>query len=121
MGEARRRTRYAQARRAGSLLFVSGQVARDPAGKIVASGDFAQQAEQVIDKLREVLVAEGGSLGDIVKLTGIISHPSFRDAYVKVLDSAFSGEWPAHTLLVGAQADPEELLEIEAIAVLTRE
>lgn len=109
--------RYAPARRAGGLIFLSGQVGRDATGRIVGEGDFTKQAEQVIDNLRRVLAGEGGSLEDIIKLTGCISHPGYRDEYVKVLDSAFPEGWPAHTLLVVAQADPEELLEIEAIAV----
>lgn len=110
--------KYAAAKRVGGLLFVSGQVSRDDAGHIVGIGDVNLQVSQALRNLDRVLATEGASLLDIVKLTGFIAHPSYRDAYTEVLDQAFPQGWPAHTLLTMSPPDPEELIELEAVALV---
>ena len=113
--------RYAAAKRAGGLLFVSGQVSRDDIGRIVGAGDFNAQMKQALRNLDRVLATEGASLPDIVKLTGYIADSSYRDAYIAVLDQAFPLGWPAHTLLTMSPPDPEELVELEAVALVPGE
>lgn len=107
--------RYAQARRAGDLLFISGQVGRDDSGALVAD-EFERQAEQVFVNLTAVLASHGAALADVIKVTGMLAHPEDRDRYSAVMDGHYPAGWPAHTLLIVSPVDPGELLEIEAVA-----
>ena len=61
---------YSQAVRAGDVVFLSGQIALDPAsGELVAKDDVAQQTERVMDNLAAVLVAAGSGFDRVVKST----------------------------------------------------
>src|SRR6266700_1079069 len=51
-----------------SLIFLSGQLARDAEGNLVGPGDMAEQTRQCIRNMRTVLEAAGGSLEDIVSV-----------------------------------------------------
>jgi 2-iminobutanoate/2-iminopropanoate deaminase len=60
---------YSPAIRAGNLLFVSGQVALDPATGQFVDGDIAVQTEQVMRSLSALLAAAGASFGAVVRST----------------------------------------------------
>ena len=45
-----------------SLIFLSGQLARDAEGNLVGAGDMAEQTRQCIRNMRTVLEAAGGTL-----------------------------------------------------------
>ena len=51
-----------------SLIFLSGQLARDADGNLVGAGDMAEQTRQCIRNMRTVLEAAGGTLEDIVSI-----------------------------------------------------
>src|SRR5215813_14416416 len=51
-----------------SLIFLSGQLARDADGNLVGPGDMAEQTRQCIRNMRTVLEAAGGTLADIVSI-----------------------------------------------------
>ena len=53
---------YSQAIRANGLVFVSGQVAIDPATQQVIEGDVAAQTERVMKNLAAILKAAGSGL-----------------------------------------------------------
>lgn len=59
---------FSQGVRCGELLFVSAQMARDAAGRIVHDGDIVGQAQLTIDNIGRVLGAMGADLDDVVKL-----------------------------------------------------
>src|SRR5215467_11107472 len=61
---------YSQAIRAGNLLFLSGQIALDPAtGKLIAETDVASQTRRALLNLKGVLAAAGAGLDQVVKTT----------------------------------------------------
>jgi len=60
---------YAQAIRAGNLLFVSGQIPLDPATGQLVDGDIAVQTERVLKNLAAILEAAGSSLARVLKTT----------------------------------------------------
>jgi 2-iminobutanoate/2-iminopropanoate deaminase len=51
-----------------TLIFLSGQLARDADGNLVGKGDMAEQTRQCIRNMRTVLEAAGGTLDDIVSV-----------------------------------------------------
>lgn len=111
---------YSQVARAGSTLYISGQVALDRDGTLVGDGDIRAQARQVYQNLQAVMQHFGGSLRQIVKTTIYLTHWAYRPAVSEVRDEFFpSGPYPASTLVVvESLVDPRLLLEIEAVAVL---
>lgn len=104
---------------AGRTLYVAGQTARDEQGAIVCKGDAAGQARQVLENMRRVIEGAGGRMDDVAKTTVYLTDIKYREAVGRVRQEFFKGEAPANTLLVvSALADPEFLVEIEAIVPL---
>jgi enamine deaminase RidA (YjgF/YER057c/UK114 family) len=102
-------------------VYVGGQNSVDSSGNVVGKGDIGRQAEQAFKNLEIALSAAGARLENIVKWTiyvvqGQPLQPGFE---------AFQRVWghrprpPLVTVLfVAGLANPEFLLEIEAIAVI---
>ena len=104
---------------AGRTLYVAGQTARDEAGRIVCKGDAAGQARQVLENMKRVIEGAGGRMDDVAKTTVYLTDIQHREAVGRVRQEFFKGEAPANTLLVvSALADPDFLVEIEAIVPL---
>jgi len=103
-----------------TVVYISGQTARDPTSQIVAVGDVKKQAEKVFENLRVAVEAAGGSMEDIAKITTYIVglKPDDRLWIGEMVKKHFPKP-PAHTLVgISALAAPELLIEIEAVAVL---
>lgn len=112
-------TGYSHAARAGNTLYIAGQVAMAPDGSLVGRGDMEAQARQAFTNLSNILSEAGGSLGNIVKMTTILTHFDNIETYRAVRNQFFSEPFPPNTLLViDSLANKDFLIEVEAIAVL---
>lgn len=112
-------TGYTQAVRAGNTLYIAGQVPYDKDGNLIGVGDIRAQAEQVFSNLQAVLEDAGGSLHDIVKMTTLLTDARFRPTFREVRARYFGDYLPPNTMhIVQGLAEPEFLVEVEAIAVL---
>ena len=60
---------YNQAAQAGGFLFISGQIALDPADGTLYKGDIATETERVMLNLQGILKAAGLSFAHVVKTT----------------------------------------------------
>ena len=103
------------------LVFVAGQVSLDAEGNLVAPGDVVGQARQAFANVRTALEAAGASIADVAKITWFVV--GFDPARLPELAAArretFGDHAPASTLIgVQSLAQPEFLVEAEAIAVL---
>jgi 2-iminobutanoate/2-iminopropanoate deaminase len=67
---------YSQAIKANGLVFLSGQIALDPATQQLISGDVAAQTERVLQNLAGILTAAGSSLQQVVKTTVFLKNMS---------------------------------------------
>ncbi len=74
---------YSQAIRANGLVFLSGQIALDPATQQLISGDVAAQTERVLQNLAGILTAAGSSLQQVVKTTVFLKNMSDFAAMTK--------------------------------------
>jgi len=114
--------RYAQGIKTtgGTTVWISGQVSQDKDGKMVHRGDFAAQARQALANLKAMVEAAGGTINDIIKVNTYLTDLRYREELARVRAEFFpDGKLPASTLVgVTALADPDMLVEIEAIAVL---
>lgn len=110
---------YSHAVRVGNLLFIAGQVARDREGRIVGVGDAAAQAEQAMKNIGALLEAAGATFDNVVKLNVYLTDMGDREAVGKVRRRYMRKPFPASTSVqVVALAEPEFLVEIEAVAAL---
>jgi 2-iminobutanoate/2-iminopropanoate deaminase len=111
---------YTPVRRAGDLLFTSGQVGIDPLTK-KASADISQQTEQALANLKSVLQSAGADLGSVVKTTIFLTDMSNFEAVNTVYEQTFAAPRPARST-VGIRELPRVggnvalLVEIEAVA-----
>jgi reactive intermediate/imine deaminase len=110
---------YADAVRAGELLFVSGCIAVDGEGNLVGGDDVVAQARRVFENVGEVLAAAGASPKDVVKVTLFLTDVDDRPAINEVRKAWFGETRPASTLVeVSRLAIPGAKIEVEAVAVL---
>ena len=110
---------YADAVRAGDLLFVSGCVPVDGEGKLVGGDDVVAQAQRVFRNIGAVLAAAGASAKDVVKVTVFVTDIEDRPKINPVRQEFFGETRPASTLVeISALAIPGAKLEVEAVAVL---
>ena len=108
---------YTQAVRSGDTLYIAGQVPCDREGRLVGRGDFRAQAEQVYTNLQLVLSDAGLTLRHVVKTTTFIVDPRYRPLLREIRARYFGDYLPPNSLLiVSALAEPEFLIEVEAIA-----
>ena len=112
---------YSHAVRMGDLIFVAGEVPRDRNGDLVGKGDVRAQTEQVFENLRAVLEAAGSGLDKVGKVTVFTTSLEYRPIIHEVRSRIFqeAGHLPASTLaVVTSLADPDWLVEIEAVATV---
>ncbi|HEU4629625.1 MAG TPA: Rid family hydrolase [Gemmatimonadaceae bacterium] len=108
---------YSPGVRAGNLLFVSGQVPRDPrSGALVGDGDVAEQSRQVLRNLEAVLRAGGATLADVVAVTVYLADEGDWGTFNEVYRAVFTPPYPTRTV-VGARLRGI-LVELSAVAVV---
>ncbi|MFI0366746.1 RidA family protein [Actinomadura sp. 1N219] len=106
-------------------VYLAGQVARDAEGRKVGEGDFAAQVEQALLNVGTALAAVGGSFDDVAKMTvyvvdwtpdkmALLGEGVARAAQRMGIDPVK----PITLLGVAALAEPDLMVEIEAVAVL---
>ena len=110
---------YSQAVRAGNTVYLSGQIALDPASGQLVEGRFDAQVEQAFRNLKAVAQAAGGSLSDVVKLTLFLTDLAQFPRANEIMQSFFEAPYPARST-VGVLSLPRgALFEVEAIMVLS--
>ena len=103
------------------LVFTAGACPLDDSGEIVAVGDVAGQAEQVMANLRTALGAAGADLTDVVKTTVYVASSRRADlvAAWDVVSRHFGDHDAPSTLLgVAVLGYRDQLVEVEAVAAL---
>lgn len=110
---------YSQAVKAGSLLFVSGQIPLDPAtGEMVGEDDVQTQAVRVLDNLKAVLEAGGSSLAKVCRCEVFLKDLSHFGTVNEVYGRYFDAEPPARITVEVARLPKDVLVEIAAVAVV---
>lgn len=106
--------------RPGRILHVSGQVPRNDAdGSSVGVGDFAAQAEHALDKVLAIVAEAGGGPEHIVMLRSYLVRREDIPTMAAVRKTRLVEPYPATTtVLVAGLANPDWLLEVEAVAIL---
>src|SRR5579863_1597435 len=108
---------YSQAIRANGFVFVSGQVAIDPATQQVVSGDAAVQTDRVFKNLTAILKAAGTGLEKVVRSTVFLKNMGDFAAMNEVYGRYFSANPPARSTVEVSRLPKDVLVEIDVIAL----
>ena len=107
---------FSPAVRAGEWLYLSGQVAQDPATGRLIDGDVAEQAELVLRNIAAVLSAAGKSFADVVKvnvfLTDMRDFQAMNAAYAR----HFEAPYPARTTVAVVALPLGARVEMDLVA-----
>ena len=105
--------------RAGRIVFVSGCVATDGAGRVVGGSDIVAQTRQVHENIKRCLTAAGATFADICKVTVFLRNINDREKVNTVRKEYFGAHRPASTLVeISRLVRDDYLIEIEATAVI---
>jgi 2-iminobutanoate/2-iminopropanoate deaminase len=107
---------YSAALRAGSLLFVSGQIPIDPATGSMIDGDIAAQTTQVLRNVSALLEAGGLSLAHVVRTTVFLADMNDFGAMNEVYRTFFTEPYPARSTVQAARLPRDARIEIDVIA-----
>jgi reactive intermediate/imine deaminase len=108
---------YSQAIRAGSTVYLSGQLGLDPQTGNLREGIEAQ-TRQVLDNLQAVAAAAGGSLDDIVKVTLLLTDLADFSKVNEIMAARFKQPYPARATYQVAALPKAGQIEVEAVLVL---
>ena len=109
---------YSQAVKAGDLLFCSGQIPLDPATMEMVGDSAAEQCEQVMVNLRQVLEAAGGGLDRVARTTIFLASMADFAAVNEVYARHFGDHKPARACVAVKELPKGALVEIDCIAAL---
>lgn len=108
---------YSQAVKAGNTIYLSGQIGFIPETMELESGVEAQ-TDQMFRNLREVVIASGAVLNDIVKLNIYLTDMSNFAIINTVMAKYFTDPYPARAAIGVKELPKGALVEADAIAVV---
>ena len=100
-------------------LHVSGTASLDETGRSIHPGDFAAQAERMVDNLQSLLDQQGATIGDVVSGVAYVKHPGDASLLRAILDRRGFASC-ACALVEAPLCRPELLCETEIVAWLPR-
>jgi enamine deaminase RidA (YjgF/YER057c/UK114 family) len=110
---------YSRAVRVGNIIEVAGTTAVEN-GKVIEPNDAYLQTKIIIQKIEKILVEAGTSLKDVVRTRMFVTDISRWEEYGKAHGEYFRNIKPASTMVeLKSLIDPEMLIEVEAIAIIS--
>jgi len=109
---------YSTAIKAGSLVFLSGQIPLDPETMEIVSDDIAAQTHQVFKNLTAVAEAAGGSLSNAAKLTIYLTNLGDFAVVNEIMAKYFSEPYPARATIQVSALPKGSKIEIDAVLAL---
>ena len=110
--------------KAAEFLFIAGQVATDPDGKIVGADAFDAQCVQTFANIEAALKSAGAGFGNVVEFTTYLVHSQDIAKFMAFRKREFprmfpNGAYPPNTLLIVDRLVQEPfLIEVQTTAAL---
>jgi 2-iminobutanoate/2-iminopropanoate deaminase len=108
---------YSQAIKTADTIFVSGQIAIDPATGVIVPGGLEAQTDRAIRNIEAILEAAGLNLGHVVRCVVYLTEMEHFAAMNSVYERFFGPVKPARTTVAVSALPLGSLVEIEARAV----
>ena len=108
---------YSQAIKANGFVFLSGQIAFDPATQQIVDGDISAQTQRVMENVKGIVEAAGSSMQRVVKTTVFLSDMNDFAAMNEVYARYFVSHLPARSTVQVARLPRDVRVEIDVIAV----
>ncbi len=109
---------YSQAVKTEAMVFVSGQLALDPASGNIVTGGIKAETRQAMQNLKRILEAAGSNLENVVKTTLFIKDMNDFPMINKVYGEFFQNDPPARACVEVARLPKDANVEIEAVGLL---
>lgn len=107
---------FSEAVRAGDFLFLSGAIGEDATTGKLAQGGIQPEARQTLKNVKNVLEANGASLGDVVKCTVFLADIAEWPAFNSVYREFFKKPFPARSAFAASGLAMNARVELECIA-----
>jgi 2-iminobutanoate/2-iminopropanoate deaminase len=108
---------YSQAVLANGVLYVSGQIALDPASGNLVQDDIQTETHQVMKNLQAILQEAGMSLANVAKCTIFVKDLNNFSVINSVYGSYFTQNPPARETVEVSRLPKDVNVEISCIAV----
>ena len=109
---------YSQAVKVGDTVYLSGQIALDPATMQLVEGGMEAQIRRVFDNLAAVARASGGSLADTVKLNVFLTDLGHFALVNQIMAEYFQEPYPARAAIGVAALPRGAQVEMDAVLAL---
>lgn len=109
---------YSQAIKAGTTVYLSGQIPLIPETMVLVSNDFGEQTHQVFQNLAAVCKAAGGTLNDLVKVNIYLTDLSNFATVNEIMATYFNQPYPARAAIGISQLPKDALIEIDGVMEL---
>jgi reactive intermediate/imine deaminase len=109
---------YSQAVKVDNTVYLSGQIALDPASGQMVAGDVRAEIERVFRNLAAVARAGGGSLADVVKLSVYLTDLGNFPLVNEIMAQHFREPYPARAAIGVAALPRAARVEMDAVMVL---
>lgn len=110
---------YSPGMKSGNTVFVSGTIPNDAEGNVVGKGDIEAQTERVLQSIKAILEAAGGTMEDVVMnhvfITDYANYAKMNEVYGRY----FGNTRPARYCIKSELVHPDWLVEIASVAVLS--
>ncbi len=109
---------YSQAVKAGTTVYLSGQIPLVPETMEIISDDFAEQATQVFENVKAVCEAAGGTINDMVKVNIFLPDLSHFATVNEIMAKYFNKPYPARAAIGVKELPKGSQIEIDGIMEL---
>ena len=109
---------YSQAVKCGKTVYVSGQIALNPATGEMVQTSFDAEVRRVFDNLQAIVAAAGGSFAQVAKVTVFITDFNDFPVLNKAMAEYFVEPYPARATVQVSALPKGANVEIECVVEL---
>jgi reactive intermediate/imine deaminase len=109
---------YSQAVRVGDTVYVSGQIALDPATGQLVNSDIDAEIRRVLENLQAIAEASGGSLASVAKVSVYLTDLAYFAKVNEHMAAYFAAPYPARAAIGVAQLPRGARVEMECVLAL---
>ncbi|MCP4105997.1 MAG: RidA family protein [Desulfobacteraceae bacterium] len=107
---------YSQGIGAGSFVFVSGQIGINPETGEMVTSDFAAQTRQVLENMKQILLAAGCGLNNVVSADVFLTDMGNFVEFNGIYEEYFSDHRPARAVIQVSALPKGAVVEVKCIA-----